>query len=131
MRPLLGRNVFPIGGSLSHYAEDVTRTSFASVAVFDTEEAAAGKADVILIPRVERSSVYPTNPSRVTMLITWKALDRNGERPLWVATIEGEGMDRETSMTGVARQAFEATFDDLAQGTVDAFEASPELRSVR
>ena len=74
-----GSAIYPIGSQLTSYAGDVSRNVFQQVAVFDSPEAAIGKADVILIPQAVRSSTHLGNPITVLVAVEWLVKDRRGD----------------------------------------------------
>ena len=116
--------IYVLGDHLSRYAVDVSRYLFRHVVVYDSMEVAVNKADVILVPKVARSSMFLTKP-RVLLVVEWLVKDRTGQQTLWLTSIEAEAAETKYSKLGKACQR---VFDDLSLKTLKAFDASPEIK---
>jgi len=128
-----GTGIFEMGEHLSLYATNISRDLFREVTVYDSLEAAANKADVILIPKAIRSSVYLANPVRVMICVEWTVKNRSGQKVLLLASIESEGnkpnqfFDFRPKMW----EAFQQMMDELCFKTLKAFRESPEMIQMR
>jgi hypothetical protein len=120
---------YGIGPYLERYANDVTRSAFQQVSVFASPAAATGQADVLLVPKVARSTLVLPHPIDVGLVVEWMALDRTGEQVLWLTTLESSARSKKAGGRGV-NAASQQCFDQLTRMTLEAFTDSAELRRI-
>lgn len=121
---------YGVGRYLCGYADDVSKALFKQVTVYDSVEAARNKTDVVLIPKVARSSMSLPSPILVELVAEWTVKERAGERILWLTTTESSVTKKPTmaGMTKSVNATFQQCFDELSLKTLKAFQDSPEIK---
>lgn len=99
------------------------------VSVFASPAAATGQADVLLVPKVARSTLVLPHPIDVGLVVEWMAQDRSGEQVLWLTTLESSAQSKKAGGRGV-NAACQQCFDQLTRMTLEAFMDSAELRRI-
>jgi hypothetical protein len=120
---------YQVGGDLARYAEDVSRSLFREVMVFDSADAAKNKADIVLIPKAVRSDTHLGNPIYVMLSIEWQIKDRTENQTLWLATVDSQATEKPAAFgyKKHERIAYQRCFDELCGKTLKAFRESPEV----
>lgn len=123
---------YQVGPHLERYAMDAAATVFRSVHRVDSAAAARGGGDLILVPRVVRSSTNITHPIQVMMVVEWLATAPQGSDVLWLTTVESQtSVPNELFGSGkVRRQAYTNVLSDLYGKTVEALRTAPEIRGL-
>lgn len=116
-----GSRIYPLGEHMVLYAREVAAALFAQVNEFASEADAAGKGDVILIPRMVKSSISGPVPMETLLRAEWTIKDRNGQETLWVANAEGTGSVKPKILgVGTAeRKSWQQAYDQLMAGTAE------------
>lgn len=124
-----GSRIFLLGEHLVRYAQDVSGQLFSHVLVFDSESAAAGSADVLLVPKLARSSFTGPVPFKALLRAEWAVKDRTGQQVVWIGSIDGQATVKPKAFGTAAaeRRAWQGAYDDLSARTLQAFRESPEI----
>jgi hypothetical protein len=122
--------IFQAGPHLQRYAEDVTKALFTQVMEFDSADAAVGKTDIILVPRVAQSVIDLRNPVYWSVVVEWTVKDRAAQQKLWLTSIESKATEK-GAIFGVKQKlttVVQSCLDDLSQKTFNVFQQSPEMK---
>lgn len=130
MQLIGGEAIHPIGEQLAAHATDVTRNVFRDVQVYDSVAAASGKADLVVLVKATKSSLFAPNPIKVLIAEEWTIKDRSGQQTLWLTTIEAEANDK-PALAAVGKRvnrAFQTAFDQLSAKAYATLRDSTELK---
>jgi hypothetical protein len=125
-----GPTIFQVGNQLRSAAIAVSQAAFKSVTVFDSVEAAANKADLILIPKLERSNFWAGPTLRLLLSEQWEVKNGKADRTVWVGTFDAESQ----TSNGFSKQPREILFstavNQLDEKSLKALSESPEIKAL-
>jgi hypothetical protein len=112
----------PLGPALRQGAVSLCEQTFQQVTVSTNGVVPAG-VDGVLTPDLHRAACAWSTGRKLmfTLLVEWTLRNPQNDHTLWVATVDGQGTDRE-------KKVFQKLFDDLVANSHAAFHGSPEIK---
>lgn len=123
---------YQVGPHLERYAQDAVATVFRTSRRVDSLEAARGIGDLILVPKVTRSSTNITHPIQVMIIVEWQVKSSSGRDLIWLTSVESQtSVPNELfGSAKVRRQAYTNVLSDLYTKTVEALRTAPEITTL-
>lgn len=127
--------VFEVGRAACDAFKSALDQGFSNVTIAE-KDAEGADAQVVLLPQFVDVSATKTmgafSTRELTVLLAWKVKDRSG-RTIWLETVQGSGknhMGNSFTYKTDLRQIIQYAIHDLADKSVSAMDASPDLRKL-
>lgn len=129
MQRLDGPTIYQVGNQLRTAAIAVSQAAFKNVTVFDSVEAAVNKADLILIPKMERSNYVAGPTLRLLLSEQWEVKNGKGNRTVWVGSVDAESQTSNGFSMEPREILFRTAVNQLDEKSLKALSGSSEIKA--